>query len=107
MANRGWFADVDPDSTTEFAWQPCLNLNNGHIPSLAIYFKTRAECEQWMADSVIGTGWDEDEPGTPDLRQWCACDKDERIHVHRTNLGVHQGRNCPADPVVIPPGVTP
>lgn len=64
---RGWFADWDSEATSEYGWQPCLETGQGHVPSFEVWFKSEAECEQWIADNVIGVGWFPGEP-TTDLR---------------------------------------
>lgn len=52
-AEGGWFADVDQDQTGEYVWQPCLNSNSGHIPCFEVWFKTKAECEDYIRDSIL------------------------------------------------------
>lgn len=59
---RGWFADVDDEQDGDCRWQPCLETGQGHIPSFQVWFKTRAECEQWIADNAIGVAWFPGEP---------------------------------------------
>ena len=62
MVRRGWFADFDREAASEYAWQPCLETGVGHIPSFEVWFRTKAECEQWIKDNVIAVGW---YPGDP------------------------------------------
>jgi len=59
---RGWFSDIDKEQAGEYLWQPCLETGQGHIPSFEIWFKTKSECDAWIAENVIGVGWFE-----PDL----------------------------------------
>lgn len=61
-ARRGWFADWDNDATNGYGWQPCLETGQGHVPCFQVWFKTKAECESFIADNVIGVGW---LPGDP------------------------------------------
>lgn len=49
----GWFADVDREQTGEYVWQPCLETGQGHIPCFAVWFKTRAECEAYIRDTIL------------------------------------------------------
>lgn len=59
---RGWFADWDDEATSEYGWQPCLETGQGHIPCFSVWFKTKAECEAFITESVIGVGWFPGEP---------------------------------------------
>lgn len=59
---RGWFADWDDEDTTGYGWQPCLETGVGHIPCFEVWFKTKAECEAWITENVVGVGW---LPGDP------------------------------------------
>lgn len=60
--SAGWFADWDDEQQTDYGWQPCFETGQGHIPCFEIWFKTKAECEEWIAANVIGAGWF---PGDP------------------------------------------
>jgi hypothetical protein len=60
---KGWFADWDDEQPQDgCGWQPCLETGQGHIPCFEVWFKTKAECEAFIADNVIGVGWF---PGDP------------------------------------------
>lgn len=59
---RGWFADLDATQGGDYQWQPCLETGKGHIPCFEVWFKTKAECEDWIAANVIGVGWFPGEP---------------------------------------------
>lgn len=63
-AGRGWFADVDREQTTEYRWQPCLETGKGHVPCFQVWFASEAECEEWIAENVIGVGWSQGEPSS-------------------------------------------
>lgn len=60
--SKGWFADSDRDATSEFKWQPCFDTDAGHTPSFQVWFVSKAECEKWIAENVIGAGWAPGEP---------------------------------------------
>lgn len=62
---KGWFADRDREATEPHVWQPCFDTNQGHIPCFEVWFSTKAECEAWIAENVIGAGWSPGEPSTP------------------------------------------
>ncbi|MGI5144807.1 hypothetical protein ACQEVC_45570 [Plantactinospora sp. CA-294935] len=70
MSDRvGWFADVEdvdsedgePRSDPAYPWQPVLQTA-GLCLSLDIWFASRAECEQWLRDNVIGVEMIEERP---------------------------------------------
>lgn len=63
---RGWFADWDEDAITVGGWQPCLETGQGHIPCFQVWFATKVECEQWIADNAIKVGWF---PGDPTVTE--------------------------------------
>lgn len=50
---RGWFADIDEDAPGDTQWQPCLNLESGHIPCFEVWFKTEQDCLDWIRREVI------------------------------------------------------
>lgn len=57
-SDSGWFAEWDDEQTdTDYRWKPCLETGNGFIPCFQVWFKTKAECEEWIAANVIGAGW--------------------------------------------------
>jgi hypothetical protein len=49
-----WFADIDPEETSGYKWQPCLETGYGHVPSLPIWFGSKAKCEEWIRVHIIG-----------------------------------------------------
>lgn len=65
QTEAGWFADRDRDVAEPYVWQPCFETGRGHIPCFEIWFETKAECEAWIAETVIGAGWLSGEPTTP------------------------------------------
>lgn len=54
--SKGWFADVDDDETLprEFRWQPVLDTNEGSCHSFDVWFRTEAECEEYISRCIIG-----------------------------------------------------
>lgn len=53
---RGWFSDIDRDEPGEYRWQPCLETGTGHIPHFEVWFRTEAECDEWIGANVLGVG---------------------------------------------------
>ena len=53
---RGWFSDYDDEAEEGYRWQPCLETGAGHVPSFQVWFSTKAECDAWIAENVIGVG---------------------------------------------------
>lgn len=50
----GWFADIGREGDAmPGMWQPCLDLDTGHIPCFDVWFKTKAECEAYIRDEII------------------------------------------------------
>lgn len=62
MLGTGWFSAIDEDASTDFQWQPCLQLE-GWGPTLDVWFASKEECDRFIAGDVIGKGWHPGEPG--------------------------------------------
>lgn len=82
----GWFADLDHEQEGELRWQPCLETGSGHVPCFRIWFKTKAECEDWMAHIVIGAGWFPGEPTDLPVNPE-RCDQGHRMKPNPTPEG--------------------
>lgn len=58
---QGWFADVADLVTLEEnpglhrLWQPCLQLD-GVVHSFDVWFESRAACEAYIRDEILGQG---------------------------------------------------
>jgi hypothetical protein len=65
MTNEtGWFSDVDTDQPVgAWEWQPCLQLP-GWCPSMPVWFATKADCDQFIREDIIGMGWYPGEPSS-------------------------------------------
>lgn len=48
----GWFADVDTEQSA-YRWQPCLNLDAGHIPCFQVWFATKEECVDYIIKEIL------------------------------------------------------
>jgi hypothetical protein len=64
----GWFAcferGEDASLNPDYPWRPVLDLN-GHMPGLDVWFKTEAECLDFIRTQVIGQPLlDSEQPGT-------------------------------------------
>jgi hypothetical protein len=52
-----WFADTDEDAPNDHCpWQPVLQLD-GFCASVSMWFATEAECEAFIRENLVGTGW--------------------------------------------------
>jgi hypothetical protein len=50
-----WFADIDDeDGIPPYVWQPCLETETGHIPSIGIWFQSKEICEDWIRENLLG-----------------------------------------------------
>lgn len=49
----GWFADIDKEARSDYAYQPCLQLN-GMCLSFDVWFATEEECLDFIHNEVIG-----------------------------------------------------
>lgn len=50
-----WFADFDDEADIPpYVWQPCLETGHGHIPTIDVWFQSKAICEEWIRENVIG-----------------------------------------------------
>jgi hypothetical protein len=49
----GWFAYLDPDQSTEYAWQPRLQLSYGVAPTMDIWFSSEESCLTFIKEEVI------------------------------------------------------
>jgi len=50
----GWFSDIDE---TKDMWQPRLQAG-GFCPCIDMWFQTKADCDEFIQDNIIGKGWD-------------------------------------------------
>lgn len=52
-----WFADIDEDRAgSHYPWQPFLQLDGWVVPADA-HFRSRDECEEFIRDRLVGSGW--------------------------------------------------
>lgn len=57
MEPKGWFVDVASEEegyTKEFPWIACLEVSFGCVTLSSSLRATKAECEQFIRDEVIG-----------------------------------------------------
>lgn len=56
--SRGWFSDIDEqvEPGDEYVWQPCLETGTGHIPCLDVWFKSKADCDEWITEHILDVG---------------------------------------------------
>lgn len=63
LERRGWFADVDdpedPDAgcSEEFPWQAVIQVAGACHPIGGVWFSSKADCEEFIRDEIIGKGW--------------------------------------------------
>lgn len=52
-----WFADIDEDAAdNRYPWQPILQLD-GWVTRATVWFATRDECEAFIRENLVNTGW--------------------------------------------------
>ena len=66
MSDRlGWFADIsDPDDEDHIPtapWRAYLQVGYGCLP-LRVWFTSKADCERFIRDEVVGKDLLEDQP---------------------------------------------
>lgn len=48
-----WFAEFDDEAPSKARWRPTLDFA-GRLMSTAIWFDTKAECEQFIQSEILG-----------------------------------------------------
>lgn len=61
MSDRSyWFADINPEQTgSEYRWQPCLQLPVSICHSFDVWFRSEAECLDYIREYIIGADIEE------------------------------------------------
>lgn len=57
IPDSGWFADQDDDSPDDTLWRPYLQVGDDICAPLDIWFKTEADCWDFIEKEVIGKGF--------------------------------------------------
>jgi len=51
-----WFADIDEDAPPGSPWRPYLQLD-GCVAVVENWFDTKEDCEWFIRENLLGTGW--------------------------------------------------
>jgi len=52
----GWFSDISDEAAGDYQWQPCLETGTGHIPCFDVWFRTKAECDAYIRETLLPIG---------------------------------------------------